>query len=501
MHMAQEIFVLNPDYCFKKDIDRILIYSKRRIRFNASEDWRSSLHPYHAQILAFFTSPEPFERKISALASHFNQPAETISQLLEPYRNNPDIFFTEWNGSIVRFPRRILIPLEEVGEINDNTYSFTAEDLNVSGEIDLDTRRIKKGPHGILWMWTNRCGTRCLYCYADTFTKNKELSTRRMLELFEEAKQLKVEHTDIIGGEIMLRPDWDQLLTWLVENDMPPGFISTKLPVTPLIADKLKASGFKGLFQVSLDSLDDKSLSTLVGAKPGYARRMKEGLEMLKEIPVRVQVNTVLTSLNIDKRQINDMFTYLNDRGDLEKWELRVPDVSIYTTDTFMRNRAKRKQLEELRAYVSEELTPKSSIPIFFNDDALNYKYRCTSPEEPCFKEGACGYLSERIFVLPDGKVSTCEQLYWQPQFIIGDLSHQSIEEVWNSEAARKLYEADSSLYRDSSPCRQCKAFEECNKAKRRCVVKVLKAYGQDKWDYPDPRCILAPEFKSELEY
>ena len=33
----------------------------------------------------------------------------------------------------------------------------------------------------------------------------------------------------------------------------------------------------------------------------------------------------------------------------------------------------------------------------------------------------------------------------------------------------------------------------------RRCFVKVIKAYGKAKWDYPDPRCIYAPKVKSKL--
>lgn len=32
--------------------------------------------------------------------------------------------------------------------------------------------------------------------------------------------------------------------------------------------------------------------------------------------------------------------------------------------------------------------------------------------------------LKQLAFVLPDGKVSACEQLYWHPQFIIGDLKN-----------------------------------------------------------------------------
>ena len=33
-------------------------------------------------------------------------------------------------------------------------------------------------------------------------------------------------------------------------------------------------------------------------------------------------------------------------------------------------------------------------------------------PNDQCFKGGSCGILENRLFVLPDGKVTLCEQLY-----------------------------------------------------------------------------------------
>ena len=34
-----------------------------------------------------------------------------------------------------------------------------------------------------------------------------------------------------------------------------------------------------------------------------------------------------------------------------------------------------------------------------------------------------------------------------------------------------------------------------------RCWAEVVKAYGDEHWDYPDPRCKLAPEMKTNLIY
>lgn len=34
-----------------------------------------------------------------------------------------------------------------------------------------------------------------------------------------------------------------------------------------------------------------------------------------------------------------------------------------------------------------------------------------------------------------------------------------------------------------------------------RCWAEILKAYGDENWDYPDPRCIKAPKMKNNLKF
>jgi sulfatase maturation enzyme AslB (radical SAM superfamily) len=41
-------------------------------------------------------------------------------------------------------------------------------------------------------------------------------------------------------------------------------------------------------------------------------------------------------------------------------------------------------------------------------------------------KRGLCTGNTRVFYVLPDGKITFCEQMYWSPNFIIGDITNLS---------------------------------------------------------------------------
>ncbi|MDR1112592.1 MAG: SPASM domain-containing protein [Bacteroidales bacterium] len=97
------------------------------------------------------------------------------------------------------------------------------------------------------------------------------------------------------------------------------------------------------------------------------------------------------------------------------------------------------------------------------------------------------------FFVLPDGKVTICEQMYWHPFFILGDLSKQSIMEMWNSEKALALWNFSQDEVREKSPCKHCEEFEECRRGLGNCWRMAISAYGNENYDFPMPDCPKAP--------
>lgn len=497
--MANKIWILNPDYSFKNDGDRICMFAKNECKYDSSPKWIGYIHPMQAMILGVFTSGRPLDELSMELSAKLNISIEKLNDILKKYMGNDAPIYTEYGKNKILFPKNVLIPGDNIN-ISDVDYCFSISDLQCK-EVDLTPDRSHLAPHSALWMLTNACVTKCKYCYADRKTKFEPLSTEQILKIIDEFHSLKMQYVDIIGGEIFLRKDWDIILKQLVDYGMSPSYISTKLPITNEIANKLVATGYKNVIQISLDSMSDETLSETIGTRSGYVSNIKDGIKILEEANFSIQIDTILTAKNSNKEEIDSLYNYIKHIKKLHLWEIRVPELSLYTPKTFAEIKASKSQLSDIQEYVKKEIITNATIDIIFSAEALDEKFRQDGPDKPCFKGGSCGILQNRVFILPDGKVSVCEQMYWHKQFIIGDLKTQSIKEIWNSEKALTLFHLPKTSYRPNSPCFSCNFFDKCNSLKRRCHVKVIKAYGISNWDYPDPRCKFAPEIVNNLKY
>jgi len=108
------------------------------------------------------------------------------------------------------------------------------------------------------------------------------------------------------------------------------------------------------------------------------------------------------------------------------------------------------------------------------------------------WKRAFCTANRRGVVVLPNGKVTVCEELYSHECFIVGDLTKQTLMEVWNSPRALKLVHPDQSTVLDG-PCKHCPDFHRCHEGLGRCFREALRAYGYKKPHWPDPRCPRAP--------
>ena len=497
--MNEQTYILNPDYHFKNDVDRVAMYSKRQVDYDSSADWLGFVHPTQAMLLGTFTTGEPFGLHCEDLAQHFGTTSDKIRDMLTPYLVNPEPIYTEVGNQKVYFPKNVLIPIETLGGKTPQ-YDFTLEDFRC-GHVDLTPDRTHKAPHSLLFMVTNKCVTNCAYCYADRHTKYNPLTTEQILHLIDEAHRLKMSYIDVIGGELFCLRDWDVILKRLVDYDLTPSYISTKVPVTEEIARRLLDTGYKGVVQLSLDSLDEAALKKIIRCGEGYIERIKQGAELLQAHGFKIEIDTILTKYNCEQGQLLALYHYIKDISNLRYWEVRVPEMSLYNRETFSAVKASHQQLEEATRYVREEIIPQAKITIYVSDEALTEAFQEGGSKALNFRGGSCGILQNRMFVLPDGKATLCEQLYWHPDFIIGDLTQQTFEEVWNSEKAKRIFSGEYFTQKGEKQCGQCKIHDFCKQSHRKCVVKVMKAYGMDNWDFPDPRCQYAPDFATDLRY
>ena len=131
----------------------------------------------------------------------------------------------------------------------------------------------------------------------------------------------------------------------------------------------------------------------------------------------------------------------------------------------------------------------------------INKRYYSDKGSSKKFHGAASFVLSSRLFILPDGNVTICEQLYWNSHFIIGDVQRTNLKDIWQSQEALYLCNLSRQDIGQHNKCQACTHFEECFRYGNRCWNNITKAYGKKYWDYPDPRCILAPKKTNRLDH
>jgi radical SAM protein with 4Fe4S-binding SPASM domain len=145
---------------------------------------------------------------------------------------------------------------------------------------------------------------------------------------------------------------------------------------------------------------------------------------------------------------------------------------------------------DDLNNFINNSLRRKLSIPISFNKDLQNINEKKSLLATNNDLAWKCSANISSLFILPDGNVSLCEQLYWHPQFIIGNITEQTIKDIWQSDKAKRLLCFPKNANTRQSSCSKCKLKENCFEEQKRCWVNVIKANGYYNWLSADPECI-----------
>jgi radical SAM protein with 4Fe4S-binding SPASM domain len=74
------------------------------------------------------------------------------------------------------------------------------------------------------------------------------------------------------------------------------------------------------------------------------------------------------------------------------------------------------------------------------------------------------------MMICADGKVIPCEQIPETEEYFCGDVSHQSIMEVWNGDRLRELTYGMPREKFKGQPCYDCEEWEECMGKKGNCI-------------------------------
>ncbi len=462
-----EKYIISESYRLRKEKNNICLYRVNDIQGVEAVDL---LHPSQAIILALFDGNRTMNRIYNEAKYLF----EADDQQVKMLNNIIDDFIK----------KKIIVPKDSKFSRKEYKCYNPVEFILSKSDIKFDTPRLSR-PLEIVWHLTERCSCDCIYCYNERpFYEEKHcLSAERIIELAQEMISVQVNDVQFSGGEPLLYPQICEILTLLCKNNIGV-YLSTKSFIDENKADILASTGLN-LIQISIDSLDSHRCF-IINGQFDHGLKMLQSIGYLKKRGIKVNSNTVVTSLNID--EIPKIIERLIDLG-VNRIGVAQYGKSIFNhQDSLYPEGHKVLELIEVIADYKAR-----GNPVYYSGvrdpGLLSYEER----EKSFFNRPRCGGLFYGCVIYPDGKLSICEQLPINSPFRWGNLKNSSLYEVWNDPQFSEILYPKREYFR-GNVCYTCEKFEECNNKIGRCIRNTLQAYN-DYW-MPDPRCPKAPRGK-----
>ena len=485
----KQIISFNNKYVLKPDSGRTLILSSmvgRNLNPSMEDSFTNVIHPIYAMILSFIDGRD-LKACVNDAAEYLAVSPELVSTFIKKLIDNPNRVVFRCKEGVSAFPPFTIISTQQEISIKYFPDMFSYESIDLSMKRHLT-------PSTITLMVNNTCFTDCIYCYQDKRKIHKcSIPLKRIIEIIHEARLLHVNSFDVIGGEFFLYPNWKEVLAELRKYNFNP-YISTKIPLKENDISFLAEIGLCDI-QLSIDSFLEEHLTTSLRVKSGYVDSLKETLNLLEKYGISVMVHTVLTKYNDSIEDMKSIYDVISKKSNILHWHIVKGDSTLYPKVEYSQIEISDEAINNMSRYMSD-LSEKSKFQIIYPQPTIETENQNNFEDlkQTFFNRSFCSGLYSSLYILPDGQVTMCEQLYWNPIFIVGNILENSIKEIWNSQKALSLYNIKQSDIPKESLCSSCKDFRSCREFKQVCYREIIKKYGPDKWFYPDAGCPYAKD-------
>ena len=327
---------------------------------------------------------------------------------------------------------------------------------------------------------TKKCGRRCVYCFAavDSVEDQCYMDLKLFQSIIEQAAELGIKSVELTGGDPFVIANINEYVNLVIKHRMR-CYLSTKQLVDDNIVEELFDAGLREI-QISLDSSEEKLADTLMGV-PGSYRQVLQSIRNFKNKGFKITVRCVILKQNIE--EIPDLIRLCDElKVDTISFNLYGMSCGRHNIDYF----ASEDEIINLTNIIENIKKRDIDLHIDYPSKAiLQYiRSRSYSMEYKHHSRGICGAMTNSMIIRSDGKVAYCANLMYLDEMVVGDLTRQSLIEVWDE----KTYERLASPSRQNfvgTQCEQCESFDYC--LNKRCYFRVWKAYRRiyDK----DPMC------------
>ena len=493
---SQKIFVINNSYMIGNDEKRLYItyrHHPKLIPFDksgADANFFSFLHPEVVKILTLFDGTADIPSIIENTSEKLNISKEESEKLIFSIINNKKRIGITYKGEKYVLPPKIIVPL-----IENETFCIYSHEYIKCKTTDFSQARLFKFPLDITFMVNTMCFVDCIYCYADCRNRMDCIIPQNCIEkLIADCRKNGVRTFDLMGGEVFMYKNWQWLIKKMTHYGFTP-YISTKIPIPLKIICEIQNLGIP-ILQISLDSFEptiiEKNLNITDGIN--YIKKMRYTLENARNKGLKINIHSVITNYNKSITHLTKFIEELSQYSNINSLQISIVGESLYKHG-FQNIKLQQKDAMKLEQFISENRTnylininfsSNYSKSMFFDD--FNVK------ESKFRNRGLCTGNVRQVYILPNGDVTICEELMFHPKFILGNIIQDDLQTIWKRN--NLMYLEDINTYKNSI-CGKCMSFDTCKKgiaSKGVCWKEILHAYGEDKWNYPDPKCPYAPK-------
>ena len=303
----------------------------------------------------------------------------------------------------------------------------------------------------VVWELTLRCCFRCAYCGSRAGeARENELTTAECLDVASQLADLGCRRVNLLGGEVFLRPDWQEITAALTERGVKVCIITSGFVLTePILKDlpQLKVESVA----VSLDG--PERVHDLCRSKGSYCR----ALEAISALTDRGILTSVISALRADNAPLLREFYETLKNYPIFAWQIQACSPMGSARDGALDTRFD--PLPVIRFAAEEAEKAPFAILLadnigYFTEEELQIRGR----RGAWF--GGCSAGLRTLGIDSAGNVRGCESLY-DDAFIEGSLRERSLRDIWEDENAfayNRRFTADKL----TGACARCEAGEYC---------------------------------------
>lgn len=289
---------------------------------------------------------------------------------------------------------------------------------------------------------SSECNERCIHCYIPHELKQDLMNKDLFFKVLNQAREMKLLHITISGGEPMLHPHFIDFLKGCRENDMSVNVLSNLTLLNDKIIAEMKLNPLLSV-QTSIYSMQPNIHDSITHKNNSLNKTISAVLKLIENhIPTQISCPILKANYNSYK--------------DVQKWATdhkisAAVDFSIIAQYNHKKNNLDcRLSSEELEKIISEKIT---NDTLFFEDLKKEIADNKMKTEDSYI----CSICNSSICIGPNGDVFPC--VGWSNK-IVGNIQNQNLNEIWFK--SNEVKSLRTIRRKDFVECKNCTCKDFC---------------------------------------